>query len=124
MRSPRSVVGVIVTGVLLVLSACTATPGVADIAMNANDVRGEVVEIAVQQVLYIDTSDLDADLESFTAAIADASIVEFEPGHDAGDFAVYPSFTALRAGSTEVTMTAGTDIPPLVFTVEVSGDDG
>jgi hypothetical protein len=124
MRSPRSVAGVIVAGVLLVLSACTATPGVADIAMDANDVRGEVVEIAVQQVLYIDTSDLEADIESFTAEIADESIVEFERGHNAGDFAVYPSFTALRSGSTEVTMTAGTDIPPLVFTVQVTGDGG
>ena len=120
MGSLRAVAGVMVVGLALALSACAPSAEVENIAVSANDVQGEVVEVALNQVLYINTSDLDTDIQGFTATITDESIVTFESGHDAGDFGVYPAFTPLRVGRTEVTMTGGADSEPLEFTIEVT----
>ena len=91
------------------------------IAVKAGDARGETLHVALDQELYIDTGELDAGVESFTAEVADDSVVEFLPGRDAGDFALYPGFTPLAVGSTLVTLTSDDpDVPPLDFTIEVT----
>ena len=121
MKSLRAVVGAVVVGAALLMSDCTASTEVDVVAVNATDIEGQVVKVPLDQVVYINTSDLDADLESFTAVIADPSVVEFVPGRNAGDFGVYPAFTALTTGSSEVTLT-GADVPPIAFTIEVTDD--
>jgi outer membrane murein-binding lipoprotein Lpp len=120
-KSLRAVVGAAVVGAVLLVSGCTPSTEVDVVAVNATDVEGQVVKVPLDQVVYINTSDLDADLESYTAVIADPSVVEFVPGRDGGDFGVYPGFTPLGVGSTDVTLT-GAGIPPIAFTIEVTDD--
>ena len=88
---------------------------------NANDLQGATVELPLNQVLSIDTGSLATD--SYTAEIADPSIVEFTQGTQgasSSDLTTNPGFTPLKEGSTEVTMTnAQGGIQPLTFTIEV-----
>ena len=106
------------------LSGCTATaPAVEPIAVDAADAQGQTLTVEVDQLLYIDTGDLGADVESFTARIDDESVVEFVPGREAGDFAMYPGFEPLSVGSTRVTLSAEDEgISPIEFTVQVTQD--
>ncbi len=122
--APRTaLLGACAVGLALLLSACVPSTEVADIEVDATEVQGTTVRIAPAQTAYIDTSGLDADIESYTAEIDDESVVEFVPGLNAGDFGTYPGFTALRPGSTEVTLTGGDPgVPPLEFTIEVTDD--
>ena len=122
MRAFRPFAGALVLGIALSLSACVPNPEVTAIEVNADDLQGTAVTVAVNQVVYVNTSGSGADVESYTAEIADDSIAEFVPGRNAGDFATYPGFTALKPGSTEVTLTGDLAIQPLEFTIEVSGD--
>ena len=117
-------------GMTLALAACTpaaptapAAPAVEPIAVDAADARGETLTVELDQVLYIDTGDLHVGVEGFTAEIDDESVLEFVPGADAGDFAIYPGFEPVAEGSTRVTLSnEDEDIPPIEFTVEVIRD--
>jgi uncharacterized lipoprotein YajG len=104
---------------LLALAACAPTPVIAPVTENANDLQGATVELVVGQVLNINTGDLAVD--SYTAEVADPSILEFVQGREDGSATFNPGFTALKVGETEVTMTNEQGgIQPLEFTVKVS----
>ena len=104
---------------LLALAACAPTPVIAPVTTSANDLQGATVELVVGQVLNINTGDLAVD--SYTAEIADPSILEFVQGREDGSATFNPGFTALKVGETEVTMTNEQGgIQPLEFTVKVS----
>lgn len=102
----------------LALAACAPTPVVAPVTVSANDLQGETVKVALNQVLNINTGDLAVD--SYTAEVADGSIVEFVQGKDEGSATFNPGFKPLKVGETEVTMTNEQGgIQPLQFTIEV-----
>ena len=122
MRSLRVLAAaVVLSSAVLGLAACTpsTTPVIAPVTMDANDLQGATVELVVDQVLNINTGDLAVD--SYTADIADGTILEFVQGREDGSATFNPGFTALKAGETDVTMTnAQGGIQPLEFTVKVS----
>lgn len=102
----------------LALAACAPTPVVAPVTVTANDLQGETVKVAINQVLNINTGDLAVD--SYTAEVADESIVEFVPGAIDAHMSTNPGFKPLKVGETEVTMTnEDGGIQPLQFTIEV-----
>lgn len=121
MRIAR-IAAVSVVALAFTLSACAAPGGgpvIAPVTMDANDLQGETVQLAVGQALNINTGDLAVD--SYTGEVADPSVAEFVPGREDGSATFNPGVTALAAGSTEVVMTnADGGIQPLTFTVEVS----
>lgn len=110
----------IVVSAAFSLTACApATPVIAPVTMEANDLQGASVDLVVGQVLNINTGDLAVD--SYAAEIGDGSILSFTQGRDDGSAVYNPGFTAKAVGDTEVTMTneqAG--IQPLEFTVTVT----
>lgn len=123
MRILRGLAGAGALACVLALASCVPAPAVSDIEMKANDLQGETVKVGLDQTLYVNTGDLD--VESYTAEVADDTIVEFMPGHNAGDFSAYPGFTPLTVGSTRVTMTNDDGgIQPLEFTIEVTAAAG
>lgn len=102
----------------LALAGCATTPVVAPVTVSANDLQGDTVKVALNQVLNITTGDLAVD--SYTAEIADPSIAEFVQGRVEGSATFNPGFQPLKVGSTEVTMTNEQGgIQPLQFTIEV-----
>lgn len=104
---------------LIALAACAPKPVIAPVTENANDLQGATVELVVGQVLNINTGDLAVD--SYTAEVADPSILEFVQGREDGSATFNPGFTALKVGETDVTMTNEQGgIQPLEFTVKVS----
>ncbi len=103
----------------LILTACAPTPVVAPVTVSANDLQGETVQVALNQVLNINTGDLPVD--SYTAEIDDPAIAEFVQGRTDGSAEFNPGFTPLKVGSTDVTMTNEQGgIQPLEFTIEVT----
>jgi hypothetical protein len=102
------------------LSACApATPVVAPVTVSVGDLQGATVSVALNQVVNINTGDLAVD--SYTAEIADPSILEFVQGREEGGATFNPGLTPLKVGSTEVTLTNEQGgIQPLVFTVTVT----
>ena len=111
---------VVLSSAVLGLAACAPpTPVITPVTMDANDLQGATVELVVDQVLNINTGDLAVD--SYTADIADGTVLEFVQGREDGSATFNPGFTALKAGETDVTMTnAQGGIQPLEFTVKVS----
>lgn len=119
MRTLRVLAGAVVIAGALALAGCTPAPVVAPVTVEANDLQGETVKVALNQTLNINTGDLAVD--SYTAEITDESVVKFIKGADAGDFRTNPGFTPLKVGSTEVTMTnEDGGIQPIEFTIEVT----
>lgn len=102
------------------LSACaSSTPVVAPVTVSVNEIQGETIEVALNQIINIDTDSLDVD--SYTAEIADASILEFVQGRTDGSATFNPGLKPLKAGTTEVTLTNEQGgIQPLQFTVTVT----
>ena len=110
----------IVVSAAFSLTACApATPVIAPVTMEANDLQGASVDLVVGQVLNINTGDLAVD--SYTAEIGDESILSFTQGRDDGSAVYNPGFTAKAVGDTAVTMTNEQGgIQPLEFTVTVT----
>ena len=105
--------------VLLVgIAGCSAAPVVAPIVVDAGDLQGTTVEVPLNSTLVINTGDLAVD--SYTAEIADPSIVSFVQGREDGSATFNPGFTPKAVGDTEVTLTneAG-GIQALSFTITV-----
>lgn len=108
------------------LSACAPTTPAASpstvgipVLVSVNDLQGETVEVAMNQAINISTESLDID--SYTAEIADPSIVEFVQGQVWRDTVYNPGLRPLKTGTTQVTMTNEQEgIQPLTFTVVVT----
>ena len=93
-------------------------PVMPPIIEKVNDLQGATVELPIDTVLVIDTESLAPD--SYTAEIADGSIVKFVQGSTGGSSESNPGFEPLKEGTTEVTMTnAQGGIQPLTFTITV-----
>jgi ABC-type enterochelin transport system substrate-binding protein len=100
-------------------SESPATPVIAPVTMDSNDLQAATVELVVGQVLNIDTGDLAVD--SYSAEVSDDAVAEFVQGREEGGAVFNPGFEAIAEGSTEVTMTnADGGIQPLQFTIEVT----
>ena len=102
------------------LSACApATPVVAPVTVSVNNIQGTTIEVALNQLININTDSLAVD--SYTADIADPSVLEFVQGKDDGTATFNPGLKPLKTGTTEVTLTNEQGgIQPLQFTVTVT----
>jgi hypothetical protein len=121
MKSLRILAAVVAVSAVVGLSACAPTqPVVAPVTVSVGDLQGATVDVALNQVININTGDLAVD--SYTAEIADPSILEFVQGNEDGGATFNPGLKPLKVGTTEVTMTnAQGGIQPLTFTVKVTG---
>ena len=119
MKSLRILAAVVAVSAVVGLSACAPTPVVAPVTVSVGDLQGATVDVALNQVVNINTGDLAVD--SYTAEIADPSIVEFVQGKEDGGATFNPGLKPLKAGTTKVTLTnAQGGIQPLEFTVKVT----
>lgn len=123
-RLARPAALVVVAFVAAALAACSGGsnegPVLPPIMTTVNELQGATVEVPVDTVLVIDTESLATD--SYTAEIADPSIVEFVQGSTGGSSESFPGFTPLKEGETEVTLTnEDGGIQPLEFTIVVTG---
>lgn len=125
-RSIARLAAVAAAGILAAsaLAACSSTPSdgpvLPPIIVNVNDLQGTTVDLPIDTVLVINTESLATD--SYTAEVADGSIVKFVQGTTGGSAETNPGFEPLKEGSTEVTLTnAQGGIQPLQFTIEVTG---
>jgi hypothetical protein len=104
------------------LAACAPSPigpVVAPVTVDVNDLQGATVEVALNQVINITTASLAVD--SYTAEIADPTVLEFVQGREDGSATFNPGLRPLRVGETEVTLTNEQGgIQPLQFTVVVT----
>lgn len=99
-------------------SAASDSDVIAPVIMSAEELQGESVELLVGQALDITTGDLAED--SYSAEIADSSIVSFEQGGDRDGATFNPGLMAKAVGETEVTLTNEQGgIQPVEFTVTV-----
>ncbi|MFM9877002.1 MAG: hypothetical protein ACKVOG_04020 [Rhodoglobus sp.] len=119
MKSLRILAAVVAVSAVVGLSACApTTPVVAPVTVSVGDLQGATVDVALNQVINIDTGDLAVD--SYTAEIADSSILEFVQGKEDGGATFNPGLKPLKEGTTEVTLTNEQGgIQPLVFSVTV-----
>jgi hypothetical protein len=120
MKMLRVLAAAAAVSLALGLSACApTTPVVAPVTVDVNDLQGTTVEVALNQVININTGDLAVD--SYTAEIADPSVLEFTQGKDDGSATFNPGLKPLKVGETAVTMTNEQGgIQPLEFTVKVT----
>lgn len=120
MKSIRTLAAaLIVASAAVGLTACAPGAVLPPVIVNANDIQGETIEVPLNTVLSINTGDLAVD--SYTAEIADPSVVKFTQGKDDGSATFNPGFTPLKVGTTEVTMTNEQGgIQPLEFTITVT----
>lgn len=119
MKTLRVLVALVAVSAVVGLSACSATPVVAPVTVSVGELQGATVKVSLNQVVNINTGDLAAD--SYTAEIADPSILEFVQGKKEGDATFNPGLRPLKEGTTEVTLTnAQGGIQPLTFTVTVT----
>jgi len=120
MKHFRVLAAVAAVSIVVGLSACApATPVVAPVTVSVKDIQGTTIEVALNQVININTDSLAVD--SYTAEIADPSVLEFVQGKDDGSATFNPGLKPLKAGTTEVTLTNEQGgIQPLEFTVTVT----
>ncbi len=111
---------VAVAAITLALSACAQpAPVVAPVVMDVGDLQGETVELAVGQVLDIDTGSLAVD--SYSGEVEDESVAEFTAGREEGGTTYNPGVTALAPGTTKVVLSnSDGGIQDVSFTVEVT----
>ena len=107
---------------MLALSACAQpTPVVAPVVMDVNDLQGETVELAVGQVLDIETGSLAVD--SYSGEVEDESVATFTAGREDGGTTYNPGVTGVAEGTTKVVLSnSDGGIQDVTFTVEVSSD--
>jgi hypothetical protein len=123
MNLARSLVVVITAGSLAALAGCAAgggtQPVVAPVVRDVGDLQGETVELAVGQVLDIDTGDLAVD--SYSGVVDDPSVAKFVKGREEDGATFNPGVEALAAGTTKVVLSnEDGGIQDVTFTVEVS----
>jgi len=111
-----------VAAVVLVasLSGCAQDGNsvIAPVTMDANDLQGATVDLAVGQVLNINTGDLAVD--SYSGEVADTAVAEFVEGYEEDGTTFNPGVKALSEGSTTVVMSnSDGGIQDLTFTVDV-----
>ena len=104
------------------LAGCSSSGGdsevIAPVIKSAEELQGSSVELIVGQALDITTGDLPED--SYSAEIADSSIVTFEKGGVRDGATFNPGLMAEKVGETEVTLTNEQGgIQPVEFTVTV-----
>lgn len=111
---------VAVAAITLALSACAQpAPVVAPVVMDVGELQGETVELAVGQVLDIDTGSLAVD--SYSGEVEDESVAEFTAGREEGGTTYNPGVTALAPGTTKVVLSnSDGGIQDVSFTVEVT----
>lgn len=86
--------------------------------MEADDLQGQTVQLAVGQVLDIDTGSLAVD--SYTGEVADPDVAEFVPGREDGGALYNPGVKGLAEGTTTVVLkNSDGGIQNVTFTVEV-----
>ena len=91
---------------------------IAPVIKSAEELQGATVELRVGQALDITTGDLAED--SYSAKIADESIVTFSQGGERDGATFNPGLMAEAVGETEVTLTNEQGgIQPVEFTVTV-----
>lgn len=114
-----AVVAAIIAGAVIAGVAGCAPAVVAPVTVGVNDLQGATVKVGLKQIVNIDTGDLPVD--SYSAEIADPTILQFVQGRDDGSATFNPGLTPLAVGTTEVTMTnAQGGIQALKFTVVVT----
>lgn len=119
MKSLRVFAAVVSVAAVVGLSACAPTPVVEPVTVSVGDLQGSTVDVALNQVVNINTGDLAVD--SYTTTVADTSIVEFVQGKLEGGATFNPGFKPLAVGETKVTMTDEQGgIQPLTFTIRVT----
>ncbi len=104
------------------LAGCSSSGGdgdvIAPVVMSTDDLQGASVELLVGQALDITTGDLAED--SYSAEIADTSVVSFSQGGERDGATFNPGLMAEAVGETEVTLTNEQGgIQPVEFTVTV-----
>ena len=109
----------VAAAVLVLLAACgTTSPEVEPVVVQADDLNGAVVEVALDSSIIVQTGRLG--IESYTAEIEDESVAAFVEGADTGDVGYYPAFTPQKVGETAVTMTSDrAGVPTIGFTIRV-----
>lgn len=95
-------------------------PVIAPVIKTPEELAGTTVEVPLNGQLVLDIGDLDVD--SYTAEIADPTIVEFIQGRSVdGDPMFRPGLKPLAEGTTTVTLTnTDTTIAPVTFTITVT----
>jgi hypothetical protein len=97
-----------VFAVSIALSGCSQSnePVIAPVTMDAGDLQGETVELAV---------------ESYSGEVADPAVAEFVAGYTDGSATFNPGVKALSVGTTEVVLSnSDGGIQDVTFTVEVT----
>lgn len=107
----------------LALAGCSSSGEdsevIAPVIMSAEELQGASVELRVGQGLDITTGDLAED--SYSAEIADSSIVSFSKGGERDGATFNPGLIGEAVGETEVTLTNEQGgIQPVEFTVTVT----
>lgn len=112
--------GLLASAALVACAPQPSGPVLPPVIKKVNELQGATVELPIDQTLVIDTESLAPD--SYTATVADGSIVKFVQGSSGGSAEFNPGFEPLKEGETEVTMTnAQGGIQPLTFTIVVVG---
>ncbi len=121
MRIAGPVVTLVLAASLAALSGCAASqPVIAPVTRDVGDLQGETVELAVGQVLNIDTGDLAVD--SYSGVVSDPSVARFTAGREEGGTTYNPGVEGLAEGTTKVVLSnEDGGIQDVSFTVEVSG---
>lgn len=114
------------------LSACSTTSGNSESSETTEESGSAVVAPIIVDVTTLDGTTVDVPEGNFidvnvptdteakwTATIADGMILSFTAGGTDGSAVMNPGFAALAAGTTEVTMTDGSQT--VKFTVNVTG---
>lgn len=109
----------------LALTACSSSAQVgedviAPVTVNVSELSGTDVSLELNQVLNINTDDVPT--TSFDAQLSDPTVATFSPGTDDGNLITNPGFTAVSAGSTDVTLTSSDQAftETVNFTITVS----
>jgi len=121
MRIRRLIGAVVAAAVLVVgIAGCTeSAPDVDPVVVEVNDLQGATVEVPLNSTLIIIT-DL-SEVDSYTAAITDPTIVEFVRGAEAGDVSYRPCLKPKQVGKTEVALSnEDADAHDVEFTLEVT----
>ncbi|WP_341999873.1 hypothetical protein MRBLWH7_001069 [Microbacterium sp. LWH7-1.2] len=121
MRIAGPVVSLMLAASLVALSGCASPqPVIAPVTRDVGDLQGETVELAVGQVLNIDTGDLAVD--SYRGVVSDTSVATFTAGREEGGTTYNPGVEGLAEGTTKVVLSnEDGGIQDVTFTVEVSG---
>ena len=107
---------------LALMTACAPQnpgPVVSPVTVKIADLEGTTVNVALNQVVNLDTGSLATD--SYSGTVADTSIATFTPGGKKGDADFNPELTPHKVGTTKVTLSnANGGIQDVEFTLTVT----